>query len=84
MSKQQVEYFYPETKQHWRMWSEKNHIRKDAVWLIYHKNNTGKPTLNWSDAVDEALCFGWIDSKAETIDKNSFRQYFCKRKPSST
>ena len=84
MSKQEIEQFYPETKQQWRKWLKKNHISKNAVWLIYYKKNTGKPTLNWSDAVDEALCFGWIDSKAETIDKDSFRQYFCKRKPSST
>lgn len=84
MSKQEIEQFYPETKQHWRKWLEKNHIRKDAVWLIYYKKNAGSPTINWTDAVDEALCFGWIDSKAETIDKDTFRQYFCKRKPNST
>ncbi len=84
MSKQEIEQFYPETKQHWRKCLEKNHIRKDAVWLIYYKKNVGKPTIKWSDAVDEALCFGWIDSKAETIDKDTFRQYFCKRKPNST
>lgn len=84
MSNQEIEQFYPETKQHWRKWLEKNHIRKDAVWLIYYKKNAGKPTIKWSDAVDEALCFGWIDSKAETIDKDTFRQYFCKRKPNST
>lgn len=83
-NKKEIEVFYPETKLHWRKWLEKNHIQKDAVWLIYYKKHTSKPTLNWSDAVDEALCFGWIDSKAETIDKDSFRQYFCKRKPNST
>lgn len=84
MSKQEIEQFYPETKQHWRKWLEKNHIRKDAVWLVFYKKHTGKPSVMWSDAVDEALCFGWIDSKGETIDKDTFRQYFCKRKPNST
>lgn len=84
MNKKEIEQFYPETKQQWRKWLEKNHSRKNAVWLIYYKKNTGKPRLNWSDAVDEALCFGWIDSKVETIDKDRFRQYFCKRKPNST
>ena len=84
MSKPDIEQFYPENIQQWRKWLEKNHLRKDAVWLIYYKKNTGKPSLNWSNAVDVALCFGWIDSKAETIDKLSFRQYFCKRKPNST
>lgn len=81
---QEIEQFYPKTKQHWRKWLEKNHIQKDAVWLIFYKKHTGKPSLMWSDAVDEALCFGWIDSKAETIDNDTFRQYFCKRKPNGT
>ena len=79
-----IETYYPKTKQHLRKWLEKNHLTKDAVWFIFYKKHTGKPTVNWSDAVDEALCFGWIDSKAETIDDNTFRQYFCKRKPNST
>lgn len=84
MSKQEIEQFYPENKQQWRKWLKKNHLRKDAVWLIFYKKHTSKPSVNWSDAVDEALCFGWIDSKAETIDKDTYRQYFCKRKPNST
>jgi uncharacterized protein YdeI (YjbR/CyaY-like superfamily) len=84
MSKQEVEEFYPETKQHLRKWLQKNHLTKDAVWLIFYKKHTGKPSVAWTDAVDEALCFGWIDSKGETIDKDIFRQYFCKRKPTST
>jgi uncharacterized protein YdeI (YjbR/CyaY-like superfamily) len=84
MNKQTTEEFYPATKQHWRKWLAKNHMHKDAVWLIFHKKHTGKPSVKWTDAVDEALCFGWIDSKAETIDQDTFRQYFCKRKPNST
>jgi uncharacterized protein YdeI (YjbR/CyaY-like superfamily) len=84
MSRQEVEEFYPETKQHLRKWLQKNHLSKDAVWLIFYKKHTGKPSVAWTDAVDEALCFGWIDSKGETIDKDTFRQYFCKRKPTST
>lgn len=84
MNKQEIEEFYPKTKQHLRKWLQKNHLTKDAVWLIFYKKHTGKPTVTWSDAVDEALCFGWIDSKAETIDKDTLRHYFCKRKPNST
>lgn len=84
MSKQEVEHFYPKTKQHWRKWLAKNHIRKDAVWLIHHKKNSAQPTISWSDAVDEALCFGWIDSKSVAIDAYSFKQYYSKRKPNST
>jgi uncharacterized protein YdeI (YjbR/CyaY-like superfamily) len=84
MSKQELEEFYPETKHHLREWFKKNHLAKDAVWLIFYKKHTGKASVAWTDAVDEALCFGWIDSKGETIDKDTFRQYFCKRKPTST
>ncbi|MDR7129747.1 uncharacterized protein YdeI (YjbR/CyaY-like superfamily) [Algoriphagus sp. 4150] len=84
MSELEIEQFYPETKQHWRKWLEKNHIRKDAVWLVFYNKKSTKPTISWSDAVDEALCFGWIDSKAETLDTESHRHYFCKRKPNST
>jgi uncharacterized protein YdeI (YjbR/CyaY-like superfamily) len=84
MNLNEIEDYYPKTKQHLRKWLEKNHLTKDAVWFIFYKKHTGKPTVSWSDAVDEALCFGWIDSKAETIDGNTFRQYFCKRKPNST
>ncbi len=84
MNKQEIEEFYPESKQHLRKWLQKNHLKKDAVWLIFYKKHTGKPSVAWTDAVDEALCFGWIDSKGETIDSDTFRQYFCKRKPTST
>lgn len=84
MTKREIEHFYPETKQHWREWLEKNHIDKDAVWLIHYKKNAGKPSVAWTDAVDEALCFGWIDSKAVSVDEHSYKQYYCKRKPKST
>ena len=84
MSKPEIELFYPETKQHWRKWLTENHRRKDAVWLIFYNKKSTRPTISWSDAVDEALCFGWIDSKAETLDAESHRHYFCKRKPNST
>ena len=84
MTKQEIEHFYPETKQHWREWLKKNHIYKDAVWLIHYKKNSGKPSVAWTDAVDEALCFGWIDSKAVTVDEHSYKHYYSKRKPKST
>ena len=79
MTKSEIEHFYPKTKQHWRKWLEKNHIKKDAVWLIHYKKKSGNPTLAWGDAVDAALCFGWIDSKAVSIDAISYKQYYCKR-----
>lgn len=84
MKSKEIEEFHPETNQALRQWFEKNHLEKDAVWLIFYKKTSGKPRVSWSDAVDEALCFGWIDSKAETLDQDRYRQYFCKRKASST
>ncbi len=83
MSKEETETYYPDSPAAWRQWLEKNHHDKQAVWLVYYKASTGIPSLSWSEAVDEALCFGWIDSTAKTIDDFSFRQYFCKRKPNS-
>lgn len=84
MNKGKLEHFHPKTKKQWRTWLEKNHQKKDAVWLIHSKQNSGKPVLSWSDTVDEALCFGWIDSKGVSIDEFTFKKYYCKRKPNST
>lgn len=76
--------FYPQSKQEWRNWLENNHIEKGYIWLRYYKKQTKKPTLTWSEAVDEALCFGWIDSVKKTFDHESSIQLFSKRKSRST
>lgn len=78
------ETFYPETKKQWRDWLIKNHMRNDGIWLIQYNKKSSKPSLSWSDAVDEALCFGWIDSLKKKLDDESSIQYFGKRKPKST
>ncbi len=67
----------------WRRWLEQNHAIADAVWLVYWKKGSGHPSIAWSEAVDEALCFGWIDSKAQSLDENRYRQYWTVRKPGS-
>lgn len=79
-----MEYFCPSNKEAWRAWLAENHKIKDAVWLIFHKKKSPNPNLTWSEAVDEALCFGWIDSVKKTIDKEKYKQYFSKRKAKST
>ncbi len=81
---QEIEKFYPKTKQQWRKWLEKNHQIKDAVWLIFYNKSSTKQTISWSDAVDEALCFGWIDSVKKSIDQETSIQFFSKRKAKST
>lgn len=78
-----TEELYLKNKEDWRKWLEINHIKKNAVWLIFYKQHSSKFNLSWSDSVDEALCFGWIDSTKKTIDKERFKQYFSKRKPKS-
>lgn len=80
---QETETFYPTSKKQWRAWLQKHHAKKQSVWLIYYKIKSGKPTITWSDAVDEALCFGWIDSKALSVDEERYKQFFTKRKPTS-
>jgi uncharacterized protein YdeI (YjbR/CyaY-like superfamily) len=67
----------------WRAWLQEHHDQQDGVWLFYWKKATGKPSIDWSDAVDEALCFGWIDSTRRAVDDRSFKQYFAPRKPKS-
>ena len=75
--------FCPSSSDDWRAWLATNGVSEDGVWLIYHKKKTNMPSLLWTDAVDEALCFGWIDSQAKPIDEHQYMQLFTKRKPKS-
>jgi uncharacterized protein YdeI (YjbR/CyaY-like superfamily) len=83
MESTEIEIFCPTSRQEWRQWLEENHGSKQSVWLVYYKKKTQMPTISWSEAVDEALCFGWIDSTAKPIDEHTYRQFFTKRKPKS-
>ena len=67
----------------WRSWLEANGETTAAVWLVYYKKGSGQPSITWDEAVEEALCFGWIDSKAKPIDDRTYMQYFTPRKPTS-
>ncbi|MEJ1238316.1 YdeI/OmpD-associated family protein [Chryseolinea sp. T2] len=75
--------FYPTSNKQWRQWLQKNHDSKTAVWIECYKKNANMPTVVWSDAVDEALCFGWIDSTRKSVGNDKFIQYFCRRKRNS-
>lgn len=83
MPKNELETFCPKSKTDWRTWLEKNHESEHSIWLVYFRMSTKKPSISWSEAVDEALCFGWIDSTKKTIDEERYMQYFSKRKPNS-
>jgi uncharacterized protein YdeI (YjbR/CyaY-like superfamily) len=65
----------------WRNWLKKNYKSEKEIWLIYPKTGTGKPRIQYNDAVEEALCFGWIDSIIKTLDEESTVQRFSARKP---
>ena len=83
IQKKEIENFYPKSQAEWRLWLSENHVTADAVWLIYYKKKTNQPSITWSVAVDEALCFGWIDSVHKTLDEERSIQFFTKRKPKS-
>ena len=70
----------PKSRKAWRDWLKKNHASSTGVWLVYAKKHTGLPTLTYNDAVEEALCFGWIDSKINPIDEAFYMQLFTPRK----
>lgn len=78
------DHFCPSDQQDWRSWLEENHIQEDFVWMIIYKKSSKKTNISWSEAVDEALCFGWIDSVKKPIDDEKYKQYFSKRKAQST
>ncbi|MCF2444000.1 YdeI/OmpD-associated family protein [Dyadobacter sp. CY345] len=75
--------FCPKSREEWREWLQENHDEKQAVWLIYYKKKSNQPSVLYSEAVDEALCFGWIDSKAKPLDDERFMQFFTRRKEKS-
>jgi uncharacterized protein YdeI (YjbR/CyaY-like superfamily) len=67
----------------WRAWLAEHHATSPGIWLIIHKKNSTEPGVTYEEAVEEALCFGWIDSKTNTLDETRFKQIFTPRKPKS-
>lgn len=78
-----MEILYLETAGEFRAWLKKHHAIATEVGVVFHKKGSGKPSMTWSEAVDEALCFGWIDSVARRLDETSRVQRFTPRKPKS-
>jgi len=75
--------YYAKDRKAWRKWLDRNHATSTAVWLIYYKKDSGKTRVPYADAVEEALCFGWIDSTVNPIDEDSYMQLFTPRKAKS-
>ena len=72
---------HPLTRAEWRAWLDANHTRPNGVWLVSYKKATGKPIIPYDEAVEEALCFGWIDSTPNKLDEERAMRWFAPRKP---
>jgi uncharacterized protein YdeI (YjbR/CyaY-like superfamily) len=75
--------FYTSERKEWRAWLRRHHRSEKEIWLVYYKAGSGRPRITYNDAVEEALCFGWIDSTVRRLDENRFAQRFSPRKPKS-
>ncbi|MDA0525381.1 YdeI/OmpD-associated family protein [Methanococcoides alaskense] len=77
--KEKLETMYSKDREEWRSWLQKNYLSEKNVWLIYYKKHTKKLSIPYSDAVEEAICFGWIDGQIQTIDDDRYMQRFSPR-----
>lgn len=78
-----IKIFHAKTRKAWRSWLEKNHKKEKGVWLVMYRKESKVPYVNYNDAVEEALCFGWIDSIKKKRDDGSSVQFFSPRKAKS-
>ena len=74
---------YFRTPNEFRAWLKEHHDRETELWVGFHKKGSGTPSITWSEAVDEALCYGWVDSIRRSVDDKRFMNRFTPRKPSS-
>ena len=79
-AKQNPNYLYVADRDAWRAWLEENHARETEVWLICYKKHTGRPSVPYDAAVEEALCFGWIDSIVRRLDEERYAQKYTPRR----
>src|SRR2546430_15870037 len=74
---------YAKNRREWRAWLSRHHRTAPEIWLIYYKKQSGKPRIPYNHAVEEALCYGWIDSLLKPIDADRYAQRFSPRRPTS-
>jgi uncharacterized protein YdeI (YjbR/CyaY-like superfamily) len=79
-----TEVLYVVNREDWRAWLAEHYRSATEIWLVYYRKQTGKPRIPYNDAVEEALCFGWIDSITKRLDQARYAQRFTPRKPRST
>lgn len=80
---ERIEIVYARDREEWRRWLQKNHRTCAGVWLVFYKVGSGQQSVRYGEAVREALCFGWIDSKVNSLDEERYKQIFTPRKPKS-
>lgn len=83
MGAKQRKTLFAATRQKWRNWLEKNHQSEAEIWLVFYKRHTGRKGVEYRDALEEALCFGWIDSLVARLDEDRFARKFTPRKANS-
>jgi uncharacterized protein YdeI (YjbR/CyaY-like superfamily) len=71
------------TREEWRSWLAEHHQGKTEIWLVFFRKQTGKPTIAYNDAVEVAICFGWIDSQQRRLDEERYAIRFTPRRPRS-
>jgi len=75
--------FFPSSSG-WHAWLEEHHQKREELWVGFYKVGSGKPSITWPEAVDGALCFGWIDGVRKSLDESSYVIRFTPRRPKST
>jgi uncharacterized protein YdeI (YjbR/CyaY-like superfamily) len=71
------------SRREWRRWLSKHYKSKDGIWLVFHKKSSGEPTIDYDEAVEEAICFGWIDVQIRRIDDHKHMRRFTSRRQRS-
>ena len=78
------ETLYVLSREKWRAWLAHHHTQKQEVWLVFFRKGSGKPSLSYDEAVEEAICYGWIDSQIQSLDQERFARRFTPRREGST
>lgn len=78
-----IQTFHPKTRDAWRSWLTQHHLTEKSVWLIIYHKDSAEPSVYYEEAVEEALCFGWVDSKPNKRDNESYYLFMAQRKPNS-
>jgi uncharacterized protein YdeI (YjbR/CyaY-like superfamily) len=78
-----LEIVFAENREAWRAWLQQHHQEDRSIWLVIYHKKSDQPSVTYDEAVDEALCFGWIDSKPNKRDEESYFQLFSRRNPNS-